>query len=129
MKKNRFYSKLILSFLMIFLAYASYGQQYLSKPEVIKNLADESKKLNQTMESTHESNLSLYNVSAQKQSVIKKILKQIKLGKSVGEAVDSILGTGSPNEFVSAVGSIDYPSGYSSAQDYIRQEILFLISY
>ena len=81
------------------------------------------------MESTHESNLSLYNVSAQKQIVIKKILKQIKLGKSVDEAVDSILGTGSPNEFVSAVGSIDYPSGYSSAQDYIRQEILFLISY
>jgi len=114
---------------MMVTAFALNAQDYHSKPTAITNLADESKYLGATMPTLEDSDNNAYLRAQEKQRVIKKILKSLKFGASVEEAVTANLPNENSNQFSAAVANVPLENGEKSKVSWIRQQILPLVSY
>ena len=91
MKKN-----IIKIFILFFILTVGVGsslsaQNYFSKPEASKNLADAAKYLSSTLSELEESNEDLYKVNKEKLRFIKKMQIELKSSNSIQEAVDKVL--------------------------------------
>jgi hypothetical protein len=129
MKSIQFLITMFFFVLVVALPTGIQAQSYFSKPEAVKNLADESKKLNQTMEQYEDSNPALYQNAFEKQIVVKHLLRGLKHGKTVSEVSGLYLGNAGSPSLVYAGGQIILPSGTISKSQYFRDELLYLISY
>lgn len=114
---------------MMLTVFSMNAQSYHSKPTAITNLADESKYLGATMSTLEDSDNNAYLRALEKQRVIKKILKSLKLGSSVQEAVEANLATDKYTSMSVAVAEVPLENGEKSRVNWIRSEILPLVSY
>ena len=114
---------------MMVTTFALNAQNYHSKPTAITNLADESKYLGATMPTLEDSDNNAYLRAQEKQRIIKKILKAIKLGATVEEAVVKNLPSENMNQFTSAISNIPLEPGEKNKVKWIREQILPLVSY
>lgn len=114
---------------MMVTTFALNAQNYHSKPTAITNLADESKYLGATMPTLEDSDNNAYLRALEKQRVIKKILKSLKFGASVQEAVEANLASDNNTSMSVAVTEVPLENGEKSKVDWIRNEILPLVSY
>ena len=114
---------------MMVTTFALNAQNYHSKPTAITNLADESKYLGATMPTLEDSNNNAYLRAVEKQRVIKKILKSLKFGSSVQEAVETNLASENYTSMSVAVTDVPLENGEKNKVDWIRSEILPLVSY
>jgi len=105
------------------------AQNYYSKPEATKNLADAAKYLNSTLDQLEETNEDLFKVNKEKLRFIRKMLKELKTSDSVEEVADKYLPKEEINVIQPAVRFINTSFSNKSPNKYIRSEILFLISY
>lgn len=129
MKKN-ILKIFVLSFVLILgIGTGLSGQTFYSKPESIKNLSDASKQLAATLPSLEENNPSLAEVNQEKIRFIKSMLKGIKQGLTVEEAANALLPKEEINKLQPAVRFIDVSFANTTPRQYIRSEIMFLISY
>lgn len=129
MKKN-----IIKIFVLFFTLTIGFGtslsaQNYFSKPEASKNLADAAKYLSATLEDLQETNEDLYKVNKEKLRFIKKMQKELKTSNSVQEVAEKYLPKEEVNVIQPAVRFINTSFANTSPRQYIRSEILFLISY
>ena len=114
---------------MMVTAFALNAQNYHSKPTAITNLADESKYLAATMPTLEDSDNNAYLRAAEKQRVIIKILKSLKFGSTVQEAVEANLASEDFTTMSVAVADIPLENGDKNKVQWIRNEILPLVSY
>jgi len=114
---------------MMVTVFALNAQNYHSKPTAITNLADESKYLGATMPTLEDSDNNAYLRAQEKQRVIKKILRSLKFGATVEEAVTANLPTENMNQVTVAVSNIPLENGEKNKVTWIRQQILPLVSY
>lgn len=129
MKKSRCFKMMLSMVFMMVTTFALNAQDYHSKPTAITNLADESKYLGATIPTLEDSNNNAYLRAAEKQRVIKKILKSLKFGASVQEAVETNLPSENYSSMSVAVTEVPLENGEKSKVDWIRNEILPLVSY
>lgn len=129
MKSIQFLITMFLFAIVAFVPMSLNAQNYVSKPEAIRNLADESKKLNQTMILNEDANPNLYQTAFEKKQIVKHLLRGLKHGKTVQEVSKLFLGTPGQPSFVYSGGNIILPSGTFSKSQYFRDELLYLISY
>ena len=114
---------------MMLTTFAMNAQSYHSKPTAITNLADESKYLAATMTTLEDSDNNAYLRALEKQRVIKKILKALKFGATVEDAVNSNLASEDYTSMSVAVTDVPLENGDKSKVEWIRNEILPLVSY
>ena len=114
---------------MMVTTFALNAQNYHSKPTAITNLADESKYLGATMPTLEDSDNNAYLRASEKQRVIKKILRSLKFGSSVQEAVEANLPSENHTSMSVAVKEVPLENGEKSTINWIRNEILPLVSY
>lgn len=114
---------------MMLTVFAMNAQNYHSKPTAITNLVDESKYLGATMPTLEDSDNNAYLRAQEKQRVIKKILRSLKLGATVEEAVTSNLPAENFNQLSVAVANVPLENGEKNKVTWIRQQILPLVSY
>ncbi|MFT6335666.1 MAG: hypothetical protein ACI86M_000791 [Saprospiraceae bacterium] len=129
MKKN-----ILKIFVLSFALFLGVGtglsaQNFYSKPEVIKNLSDASKQLASTLPDLEENDANAYKINTEKIRFIKSMLNGIKLGATVEEAADTLLPKEEFNVIQPAVRFIDVSFANTTPKQYIRSEIMFLISY
>ena len=105
------------------------AQNYFSKPEAKQNLADAAKYLNSTLDHLEENDPAMYKVNKEKLRFIKNMLKGLKTSDSVAEAANKYLPKNELNVFQPPVRFIDTSFANMTPNEYIRSEILFLISY
>jgi hypothetical protein len=105
------------------------AQNYFSKPEATKNLADAAKFLSSTLDQLEENNPDLYKVNKEKLRFIKRMLKALKTSDSVQLVAEKYLPKDEINVIQPAVRFINTSFANKSPNKYIRSEILFLISY
>jgi len=105
------------------------AQNYFSKPEATKNLADAAKYLNSTLDELEETNPAMYKVNKEKLRFVKRMLVALKTNDTVEEAANKNLPKDEINVIQPAVRFIDTSFANKSPNKYIRSEILFLISY
>lgn len=129
MKKNIIKIFVLFFALTIGMGTSLSAQNYFSKPEATKNLADAAKYLNSTLYGLEETNTSLYKVNKEKLRFIKKMQTALKTSDSVQEVADKYLPKDEINIIQPAVRFIDTGFANTSPNKYIRSEILFLISY
>ena len=129
MKKSRCFKMMLSMVFMMVTTFALNAQNYHSKPTAITNLADESKYLGATMPTLEDSDNNAYLRALEKQRVIKKILKSLKFGASVQEAVEANLASDNNTSMSVAVTEVPLENGEKSKVDWIRNEILPLVSY
>lgn len=129
MKKSSCF-KLMLSMVMIFIASLGVNaQNYHSKPTAITNLADESKYLSATFATLEDSDNNAFLRNKEKQRIIKMILRSLKMGATVKNAVESNLPTDDFAQVSIAVQSVPLANGEKSVVNWIRSEVLELVSY
>lgn len=114
---------------MMVTTFALNAQDYHSKPTAISNLADESKYLGATMPTLEDSDNNAYLRAAEKQRVIIKILKALKFGATVEEAVAANLPSENFSQVSIAVANIPLENGEKNKVTWIREQILPLVSY
>lgn len=114
---------------MMLTVFAMNAQSYHSKPTAITNLADESKYLGATMPTLEGSDYNAYLRAQEKQRVIKKILRSLKFGATVQEAVEVNLPSDDYTTMSVAVIEVPLEDGENSGVSWIRSEILPLVSY
>jgi len=129
MKKNIIKIFVLFFTLTIGIGTSLSAQNYFSKPEVTKNLADASKYLSSTLDDLEESNEDLFKVNKEKLRFIKKIQKELKSNDSVQDVAEKYLPKEEVNVIQPAVRFINTSFANTSPREYIRSEILFLISY
>ena len=129
MKKSSCFKMMLSMVFMMVTTFALNAQNYHSKPTAITNLADESKYLGATMPTLEDSDNNAYLRAQEKQRIIKKILKAIKLGATVEEAVVKNLPSENMNQFTSAISNIPLEPGEKNKVKWIREQILPLVSY
>jgi len=105
------------------------AQNYYSKPEATKNLADAAKYLSSTLGQLEETNEDLYKVNKEKLRFIKKMLRELKTTDTVEEVAEKYLPKEEINVIQPAVRFINTGFSNTAPNKYIRSEILFLISY
>lgn len=105
------------------------GQNYHSKPTAITNLADESKYLTATLSSLEDVDHDAYLRKKEKQRVIKAILKSLKTGDTVEQAVNANLPSGDLSQISIGIKSVPLEDGEKNKFTWIRTEILNLVSY
>ncbi len=127
--KNKI-STLIIALICLFATVIDTNAQTYVDPSVaVENLADESKKIYNTLETLTESDQELSTLLKEKQNIIKKLLYGLKFDQELESLVNSYLSTDPSNPSISYVfGEIDIPEGYTSIQDYYAKEILHLIT-
>ena len=129
MKKN-IIKKFVLFFaLTLGIGTGTIAQNYFSKPQATKNLADAAKYLNSTLDQLEETNPTMYKVNKEKLRFIKKMLEKLKSTDTVEEVANKYLPKDEINVIQPAVRFIDTSFANKSPGQYIRSEILFLISY
>lgn len=129
MKKNivKFF---LLSFALILgTGTAVSAQNFHSKPEAIKNLADASKYLTSTLAQLEETDEAAYKINKEKIRFIKSMITGIKTGSTVEEAANKLLPKEDSHVIQPSVRFIDVSFANTTPQKYIRSEIMFLISY
>ena len=129
MKKNIIKIFVLFFTLTIGMGTGLSGQNYFSKPEATKNLADAAKYLNSTLDNLEETNEDQFKVNKEKLRFIKKMLKELKTTDSVQDAADKHLPKEESNVIQPAVRFINTSFANTTPNKYIRSEILFLISY
>lgn len=129
MKKNITKIFVLLFSLTIGLGTSLSAQNYFSKPEANKNLADAAKYLSSTLDQLEENDEDQYKVNKEKLRFIKKIQKGLKTSSSVQEVAEKYLPKEEVNVIQPAVRYINTGVANTSPSKYIRSEILFLISY
>ncbi len=128
--KNNFFKIFALSFALILAVGISLNaQNYRSKPQAVKNLADEAKYLSSTLAELSETDIPMYKVNKEKLRFIKSMLKGLKSERTVEESADKLLPKEEMNVFQPSVRFIDTNFANTSRNKYIRSEILFLITY
>lgn len=115
--------------LLTFATIVVNGQNYHSKPTAIKNLADESKYLTATIPSLEDSNYAAHLRNKEKQRFIKNILRSLKQGATVEEAVTTNLPSNDYSQLSVGVQNVALESGEKDKVKWIRDEILNLVSY
>ena len=105
------------------------AQNYYSKPQVIKNLSDESKSIYASLPQLSENDQISYERALAKHTVIKDMLYALKKGASVSEAVEINVPSGEQYKTQKVFRLVNPPSGFESSQEWIREEILPLVSY
>lgn len=105
------------------------AQNYFSKPEATKNLADAAKYLSSTLDQLEETNEDQFKINSEKLRFIKKMLKALKTSDTVQQVADKYLPKEESNVIQPAVRFINTSFANTSPNKYIRSEILFLISY
>ncbi|MFT4532870.1 MAG: hypothetical protein ACJA1A_000834 [Saprospiraceae bacterium] len=129
MKKN-ILKIFVLSFVLIIgLGTGLSAQNFYSKPEAIKNLSDSAKQLASTLPALLENDANKYKINTEKIRFIKSMLTGIKQGATVAEAASTILPKEEFNVIQPAVRFIDVSFSNKTPNQYIRSEIMFLISY
>ncbi len=129
MKKNIFKIFALFITLTIGTGTGLSAQNYFSKPEATKNLADAAKYLSSTLDQLEETNEDLFKVNKEKLRFVKKMLKELKTSDSVEEVAEKYLPKEEINVIQPAVRFINTSFANASPNKYIRSEILFLISY
>lgn len=129
MKKNIIKIFALLFILTIGMTSGLKAQNYFSKPQATKNLADEAKYLNSTLEQLEETNPTMYKVNKEKLRFIRRMLTGLKSNDSVAQVAEQNLPKEEMNVLQPAVRFIDTSFANQSPNTYIRSEILFLISY
>lgn len=114
---------------MMVTTFALNAQNYHSKPTAITNLADEAKYLGATIPTLEDSNNNAYLRAVEEHRVIKKILKSLKFGSTVQEAVEANLASEDHTSMSVAVREVPLENGEKSTVNWIRNEILPLVSY
>jgi len=129
MKKN--IAKIFaLSFLLIVgISAGLSAQNYHSQPTAVKNLSDEAKYLASTLPSLEESDATMYKVNKEKLRFIKATMASIKKGATVEEAANANLPKEELNVIQPSVRFIDVSFADMTPREYIRSEVLFLITY
>ena len=129
MKKN-ILKIFVLSFVLIIgLGTGLSAQSFYSKPEAIKNLSDAAKQLASTLPDLEENDANKYKINTEKIRFIKSMLTGIKQGATVAEAANTLLPKDEFNVIQPAVRFIDVSFANKTPNQYIRSEIMFLISY
>jgi hypothetical protein len=129
MKKNIIKIFVLFFTLTIGLGTGLSAQNYFSKPEATKNLADAAKYLASTLDQLEETDEDQFKVNKEKLRFIKKMLKELKTSDSVQDVADKYLPKNESNIIQPAVRFINTSFANTSPNKYIRSEILFLISY
>ena len=105
------------------------AQNYHSKPTAITNLADESKYLAATIPALEDNDYNAHQRNVEKQRVIKNILRALKHGDTVQQAVESNLPSSDYTQLSIAVRNVPLENGEKDTTVWIRNEILALVSY
>jgi len=129
MKKN--IAKIfVLSFVLILgISVGASAQNYHSKPTAVKNLSDEAKYLASTLPSLEENNAAMYKVNSEKLRFIKATMSSLKKGATVEEAANATLPKEELHIIQPSVRFIDVSFANMTPREYIRSEVLFLITY
>lgn len=129
MKKN--ITKIFaLSFVLVLSICANVtAQNYYSKPEAVKNLADAARQIASTLPTLDETNPSAYKINKEKLRFIKSMLKEIKNGSTVEQASNQVLPKQEYNKLQPSVRFIDVGFANTTPNRFIRSEVMFLISY
>lgn len=129
MKKASCYKWMLSLCIAVMASIGVQAQSYVSKPTAIKNLADESKYITATLPAYSETNQGEYNRLAEKQRVILKVLKSLKHGSNVEQAVNSAVANPDAKKLTTAVKAIELPDGQRNRAAWMRSEIMKLVSY
>ena len=105
------------------------AQNFHSKPVAVKNLSDNAKYLSSTLDQLEETDEAQYKINKEKLRFIKKMLLELKTSDSVQEVAENHLPKKDINKIQPAVRFIDTAFANMTPGEYIRTEILFLISY
>ncbi len=114
---------------MMVTAFALNAQNYHSKPTAITNLADESKYLGAIIPTLEGSDFNAYIRAVEKQRVIKKILLALKFDESVDKAVVANIPSEDLKGTSVAVANIPLENGEKNKIEWLRKQILPLVSY
>jgi len=129
MKKN-ILKLFVLTFSLTVIVCASMNaQNFVSKPQAIKNLSDEAKHIANTLPSLQENDLVMYKVNKEKLRFIKSMLKGLKGENTLEATVSNVLPKQEWNKLSPSVRFIDTSFSNLAPNQYIRQEVLYLITY
>lgn len=129
MKKNIIKIFVLFFTLTIGMGTGLSAQNYYSKPEASKNLADAAKHLSSTLDVLEETDKDQYKINKEKLRFINKMQKELKASDSVEETANKILPKDESNLIQPSVRFINTSFANTTPSRYIRSEILFLISY
>lgn len=129
MKKNILKIFVLFFTLTIGVGTSLSAQNYFSKPEANKNLADAAKYLSNITVEQDGQDIEMYKVNKEKLRFIKKLQKELKTGLSVQEVAEKFLPKEEINVIQPAVRFINTSFANTTPNRYIRSELLFLISY